>query len=111
MAESELVQVEPQTSLLIANENGDSAEAEVGILAVRMKAAPVRQKRGRVSGGHLRKYILEAMPRVLRDHHFCRGSLREKGRSFAALRSVQFCSRVQHLLLSSTAITHLAVNS
>ena len=43
--ESKLVLVEAETSLRIANENGNSAETKVRILPVRVKAAPVRQKR------------------------------------------------------------------
>jgi hypothetical protein len=40
--EAELIQVKAQASLLIVDENGHGGEADVEILAVRMKAAPVR---------------------------------------------------------------------
>jgi hypothetical protein len=40
--EAELIQIKAQASLLIADENGDGGKADVEILAVRVKAAPVR---------------------------------------------------------------------
>ena len=39
---AELIQLKAEAPLLIADENGDGGEADVEILAVRMKAAPVR---------------------------------------------------------------------
>jgi hypothetical protein len=40
--EAELLQIKAQASFLIANENGHGGQADVEILPVRMKAAPVR---------------------------------------------------------------------
>src|SRR5258708_37429350 len=42
-AESQLIQVESPAALLVANENGNGSEAEVGVVAIRLKTAPVRK--------------------------------------------------------------------
>jgi len=42
-AESQLIQVESPAALLVANENGNGSEAEVGVVAIRVKTAPVRK--------------------------------------------------------------------
>jgi hypothetical protein len=38
-----LIQVESPAALLVANENGNGSEAEVGVVAIRVKTAPVRK--------------------------------------------------------------------
>src|SRR5882724_3194757 len=48
-AESQLIQVESPASLFVANENGNGSEAEVGVVAIRAKTAPVRKQGRRVS--------------------------------------------------------------
>jgi hypothetical protein len=39
--EAELIQIEPEASLLIAHENSDCAKTEIEVLPVGLKAAPV----------------------------------------------------------------------
>ncbi len=46
-AKSQLIQVESPASLFVANENGKGSEAEVGIVAIRVKTAPVREPRAK----------------------------------------------------------------
>src|SRR5689334_125817 len=55
-AESQLIQVESPASLLVANENSNRAESEIGITPIRLKTGPVRKHRRRVSGSHRGKY-------------------------------------------------------
>src|SRR6267154_6777996 len=55
-AESQLIQVESPASLFVANENGNGSEAEVGVVAIRVKTAPVRKHGRRVSSGHQEQY-------------------------------------------------------
>src|SRR5260370_30732876 len=55
-AESQLIQVESPASLFVANENGNGSEAEVGVVAIRAKTAPVRKQGRRVSSGHREQY-------------------------------------------------------
>ena len=43
-AESQLIQVELPASLFVANENGNGSETEVGVVAIRVKTAPVRKQ-------------------------------------------------------------------
>jgi len=43
-AESQLIQVESPAALFVANENGNGSEAEVGVVAIRAKTAPVRKQ-------------------------------------------------------------------
>jgi hypothetical protein len=62
-AESQLIQVESPASLLVANENGNGAEAEVRVVAIRVKTAPVRKQGRRVSSGHQEQYSAWAVER------------------------------------------------
>jgi hypothetical protein len=55
-AESQLIQVESPASLFVANENGNGSEPEVGVVAIRVKTAPVRKQGRRVSSGHQDQY-------------------------------------------------------
>src|SRR5258708_7898456 len=55
-AESQLIQVESAAALLVANENGNGSEAEVRVVAIRGKTAPVRKQGRRVSSGHQEQY-------------------------------------------------------
>src|SRR5882757_10341545 len=55
-AESQLIQVESPASPFVANENGNGSEAEVGVVAIRAKTAPVRKQGRRVSSGHQDEY-------------------------------------------------------
>src|SRR5882762_1585628 len=55
-AESQLIQVESPAALFVANENGYGSEAEVGVVAIRAKTAPVRKHGRRVSSGHREQY-------------------------------------------------------
>src|SRR6266478_6138490 len=54
-AESQLIHVESPASLLVANENGNGSEAEVGVVAIRAKTAPVG-KQGRRVSSHQEQY-------------------------------------------------------
>src|SRR5439155_5505415 len=51
-AKSQLIQIESPTSLAVANEHGNRAEAEIGINAVRLKTARASKHGRRVSGSH-----------------------------------------------------------
>ena len=64
-AESQLIQVKAPASLFVANENGNGSEAEVGIVAIRVKTAPVRKQGRRVSSGHQEQYSAGAAFRAL----------------------------------------------
>src|SRR6266404_2248891 len=64
-AESQLIQVESPASLLVAHENGNGSEAEVGVVAIRVKTAPVRKQGRRVSSGHQEQYSAGAAFRAL----------------------------------------------
>src|ERR1700720_961402 len=55
-AESQLIQVESPASLHVANENSNGSEAKVGVVAIRVKTAPVRKHGRRVSSGHRDQY-------------------------------------------------------
>src|SRR5712671_1805586 len=55
-AESQLIQVEAPASLFVAYENGNGSEAEVGVVAIRVKTAPVRKQGRRVSSSHQGQY-------------------------------------------------------
>jgi len=65
-AESQLIQVESPASLLVANENRNRAETQIGIIAIRLKlkTGPERKHWRRVSGSHRGKYSSGATVRA-----------------------------------------------
>ncbi len=72
-AETELVQVEAQASLLIANEDQDEVERDVGVLLVQAERKVVHPKRQlRIPGvSHSRDYTSEAYERYITSRPQC----------------------------------------
>ncbi len=55
-AESQLIQIELPAAFFVANENGNGSQSEVGVVAIRVKTAPVGKEGRRVSSGHRDDY-------------------------------------------------------